>query len=793
MFQNYRSTVDARSKRVKQHRLAVTLVLLFLPIAVACTTMVILAFSLDTGTSVATIYREGDKVPMKMMGLTSNLSITPPLWCEQIFALTIETVLTRTSAERLHWWMGFQKRFADHFDLRMKEDMRCRVAWESYEQSYEQLVNTLEVIVVKNYHHNWMIEAAEPLRQQFPVGMPLHNGSFTSCNIYNHFNITISYQEVDSFIDDDDGRQQPPTCYRILGFHVNPQSLAEISGSWTHHAPPLFFGDFGNNTWVPPVPGCNENSTGMCTGKETCHGQIVDDDLRCHVQNISLHNDGELHFTLLSYDVTWARDDTFKSSVTHQAVSESSRATPRTNNVMPLCLLMACQAMLGVMITSMACQKKFLFLIPESTIEKLSADIFRPPSAFPIVVLAVSCGTGFQMICSIFGTSLVAFAAKRCFELTKTRVILLLHLCLLVTSCLQSFVATVFCKTFQGEVWRQSLMVASLLVPFYMWNLLPELCSTEVLRRRTSDTSFFELLMNAFGPFVLINTSLVSLGILMGCRIDTIKPPFCTSKIPRSLPDSTWLNWWPTSLLACVLTSALVCYPEVRLTMEWVWMDASSNYGLGRFLLALIGILVVNGEVAALATLFVLRSGRCGWWWQSYLNGASIALWVALHSRRFQNHLELRAARDCYLERDGEMFDGSWTERICCQNVMAVVCCWLFFVAGSIGFACSLFVNWVIVSSFSCRSRNIVPNVKNIAETSRNLEDRGAGMAEMCQHNNAPTDAKAGVEMHLEDFGGTPDEIEMIRFGDDVEENEEHLLLLAGANFTWCAEAAKRG
>jgi transmembrane 9 superfamily member 2/4 len=181
-----------------------------------------------------------------------------------------------------------------------------------------------------------------------------------------------------------------------------------------------------------------------------------------------------------------------------------------------------------------------------------------------------------------------------------------------------------------------------------------------------------------------ISTPLVFLGANFGYKQHAIDFPVSTSCIPRQIPDQPWYVGIPFTLAIGGFLPFSSCFVEFYYIMSSVWMEYCYSV-FGCLLLVFVILIIMCAEITMLFTYFQLCNEDSRWWWRSFCNGGSIAIYVFLYSIVYLQQLEA----------------NSFATYILYFGYMGLISIGLFSMMGFVGLSASLWFNKTIYSSIA--------------------------------------------------------------------------------------------
>lgn len=264
------------------------------------------------------------------------------------------------------------------------------------------------------------------------------------------------------------------------------------------------------------------------------------------------------------------------------------------------------------------------------------ADVFRPPHTSPLL-LAVGCGTGAQLLCMTL--TVIIFSALGFMSPARRGHLLMTQLLLFVAlGSVNGFVTARLYKTLQGKNWQQATVVTAVGFPglafaiFFVMNIV-------AISQRSTDAVPFVTILVLVVLWFGISAPLVFLGAYVGYRQKEIEFPVNTSSIPRQIPDQPWFMGVPFTLAIGGVLPFGSCFVELYYILASVWMDYY-YYVFGFLFLVFLILLITCAEITVLFTYFQLCSEDYHWWWRSFTNAGSTAIYVFLYSVVYFKQLE---------------------------------------------------------------------------------------------------------------------------------------------------------
>lgn len=250
-----------------------------------------------------------------------------------------------------------------------------------------------------------------------------------------------------------------------------------------------------------------------------------------------------------------------------------------------------------------------------------------------------------------------------------------------VLGSVNGYVTARLYKTFKGKEWQRATIVAAASLPGIAFGLF-FLMNIVALAKRSTDAVPFTTMVILVVLWFGISTPLVFLGAFFGYKQDAIEYPVTTSSIPRQVPDQPWFMGVPFTLAIGGILPFGACFVELYYIMSSVWMEYY-YYVFGFLFLVFLILVITCAEITTLFTYFQLCSEDYHWWWRSFCNGGSTALYVFLYSFVYFKQLEA----------------NTFATYVLYFGYMGLACFALFLMMGFVGVSTSLWFNKTIFAS----------------------------------------------------------------------------------------------
>jgi transmembrane 9 superfamily protein 2/4 len=573
--------------------------------------------------------------------------------------------------------------------LLMKKDMYCeQLCVSNMGRGFQRGTAPNKVIraIRKNYHNNWIVDnlsAASKVEddahvttrywQGFPIGFIAEDSH--EAYIHNHVNIEIMYHEVEGIAG----------SFRVVRFTVEPFSTK-------HQYEPIVGDgevDVNDEAFLPkkakitnPIPSCNPT---IAKKEHTSYEMVT------ATGRLPQPASGKVLFT---YDVTWIENKELHWASRWDIYLSMDNAVPAKVHWISIANSLVIVFVLSAMIAAilirnlrrdisrynkLATDEEKAEDLEEYGWKLVHADVFRPPSFAPML-LSVLCGTGAQLLCMtlltiLFSTLGFMSPARRGHLLMAE---LLLYVCM---GSVAGYVTARLYKTFKGKSWQQATTFVALGFPGLAFAIFFTLNVMAWIKQSTDAVPFVTMLILVVLWFG-ISTPLVFFGAYFGYKQEAIELPVNTSSIPRQIPDQPWFIGIPFTLAIGGILPFGSCFVELYYILASVWMDYY-YYVFGFLFLVFIILIITCAEITVLFTYFQLCSEDYHWWWRSFGNAGSTAIYVFLYSIVYFKQLEA----------------NSLATYVLYFGYMALASLGLFTMMGFVGVVTSLWFNKTIFSS----------------------------------------------------------------------------------------------
>jgi len=640
-------------------------------------------------------FAEGDPVKMKVNKMTSSKTLLPIEYYRLPFCQPRGG--PKMDNENLGEFLAGDRIESSPYALKMKTEMYCEqvcIANLGVAEQSGMKKNKFVRAIKQEYHNNWIVDnlsAASKAEddttittrywQGFPVGFIADDSHVAF--VHNHVNLEIMYHPVEKIGDEEQK-------YRVVRFTVEPFSIKhnfkstggkdEFSSNGDGTIPEL-------QNWATitkPIASCDP-SIPVSQRSHTTYDMITELDREAQLAS------GQVLFT---YDVHWVENLELHWASRWDIYLSMDNAIPAKVHWLSIANSIVIVIVLSAMVIAillknlrqdlarynrLATDEEKADDLEEKGWKLVHADVFRPPTFSPLL-LSVCCGTGAQLLCMSFWT--IIFSAMGFLSPARRGALLMAELLFFVLmGSVNGYVTARMYKTFKGKAWQNATLCTALGFPglcFSLFFMLDLIAWGYGSSDAVPFTTMLVLLVLWFG----ISTPLVFVGAYFGYKQDAIEFPVKTSNIPRQVPDQPWFMSIPFTVIIGGLLPFGACFVELYFILASVWMDYY-YYVFGFLFLVFVILIITCAEITLLFNYFQLCNEDYHWWWRSFGNAGSTAIWVFLYSFVYFQQLEA----------------NSFTTYVLYFGYMGLASLALFLMTGFIGVASTLWFNKTIFGS----------------------------------------------------------------------------------------------
>eukprot|EP00558_Chaetoceros_sp_UNC1202_P008496 CAMPEP_0197240022 /NCGR_PEP_ID=MMETSP1429-20130617/6386_1 /TAXON_ID=49237 /ORGANISM="Chaetoceros sp., Strain UNC1202" /LENGTH=727 /DNA_ID=CAMNT_0042699585 /DNA_START=201 /DNA_END=2384 /DNA_ORIENTATION=- len=256
-------------------------------------------------------------------------------------------------------------------------------------------------------------------------------------------------------------------------------------------------------------------------------------------------------------------------------------------------------------------------------------DVFRPPSFSPMA-LSVLVGSGVQIALSLLG-SLLMSQTNLVNPVMKGQALSNIVLLYVFSGTASGYVASRIFKFCGGKNWKWNTLLTAAFFPGSVMAMFLSLNMFLTFYGSATTVSLFTIIC-AFFLWVCIASPLVFIGSYLGFRRDAIEVPTRTNQIARVVPPQTGGPF--VGILYHILLGVVpyfCAYLEINYVFGAIWMN--QYYYLMGYLLAIIVLVgLVCALIAIISCYIRLNMEDHRWWWKSFNDSATFAIWLFIHS-----------------------------------------------------------------------------------------------------------------------------------------------------------------
>jgi transmembrane 9 superfamily member 2/4 len=235
-------------------------------------------------------------------------------------------------------------------------------------------------------------------------------------------------------------------------------------------------------------------------------------------------------------------------------------------------------------------------------------------------------------------------------------------------------------KTFQCAEWSRALALTAFGFPGFA---LVSLSVAKIMGSTSYSSASAVLLVPILMSLVMIGVAslIILLGASIGYHQDKTYFPAATHGIPRPIPKQPWYICRPFTMALGGYIVFGGMYVELHFLMASLWKE-SYFYTFG-FLLVAMMVTILNIVTLSFAfTFFRLQREDYHWWWRSFFDGGSVAMFVIIYAFTYMQQLPV----------------NSFSSRVVYFGYLCVSSIVMFLMTGFVGLATSLWFNLTLYS-----------------------------------------------------------------------------------------------
>jgi len=493
------------------------------------------------------------------------------------------------------------------YDIRLKEDISCQVLCKVKLDS--KMVDNLVRLIQRHYSVQLSLDGLPAYVKSrdsvnvisgYPLGARLLNeesGKFTYF-IHNHLRFVIGYNEDESF-----------SGIRIVNFQVVPVTIKH---------------DINEEKPNEPTS-CSE-------------GHLINE---VHtLLPLTIPSDSEHLDVTYSYEVEWVKSDINWSDrwdIFLLGSRDDSLGHHMTivNAFMVVIFLSIAVAfiLIKVLRRDIAIYNSMDSVDDEdeSGWKLIHGDVFRPPSTNPLA-LSIAVGTGLQIGLSLFLT--LALGLTRFLNpMNKGQCLSYIVMLYIFTGSIAGYVSARLYKFFGGKQWKTHTLYTAVAFPGICVSMFLTLNIFLSFVGAATTVSFWVIIL-VFLLWACVSSPLVFLGSFFGFKAEVVSVPTRTNQIARVIPMQNQLVL--SHLISLVLGGlpfSTICI-EVYYILNAIWLD-EFYYLMGYIFMAVALLVFTSTLVSTVMCYFRLCKEDHRWWWKTFLDGASVGLWMFFYSLWF--------------------------------------------------------------------------------------------------------------------------------------------------------------
>uniref|UniRef100_A0A7S1YQJ7 Transmembrane 9 superfamily member n=1 Tax=Ditylum brightwellii TaxID=49249 RepID=A0A7S1YQJ7_9STRA len=595
-------------------------------------------------------FTPGDEVPMKVNAMTSIRTQLPRDYYRLPFCQP--TGGPKMSSENLGEFLTGNKVQNSPYTINMLREVYCQILCQVKLDKYE--AKSLKMHIQYGYHNNWIIDNLPSAslglseigqkQKHYAGGFPLGfvSSEDKSVYIYNHVKIVIDYHRPETTSTSTSG-------YRVVGFAVEPMSIEH-----------RFLGGY---EWD------GESSDGYTKQVSTCTaGDHMD---RNDILTNQIVEVGEK--ILYTYDVKWVESPVTWASRWDVYLNEDHLVPAKVhwysivNSIMVVFFLSL--LVISILVRNLkrdiagynAGYNAVSVLVDEEDDDEedetgwklVHADVFRPPSTFPLIYCAFV-GTGTQIaFAALF--SIIFSAIGFLNPARRGSLMIAVLLFYMISGCIAGYVSSRLYKAFRGRQWQLCTIATATIFPgtcfvvFLFFNIIL------FFFHSSASVPFLDVIIVA-SLWCCVSIPLVFMGAFFGYKQESIEFPTNTSSVARQIPEPTNFLLNPKlCMIAAGLGPFAATYVELFFIMTSLWMD-QFYYVFGFTLIVYFILIVTCAEMTILVLYWQLCAENHRWWWFTFFTAGSTSLYTMVYSIFWFQGLQPSRMMITYMLYFGYMF-----------------------------------------------------------------------------------------------------------------------------------------
>lgn len=290
--------------------------------------------------------------------------------------------------------------------------------------------------------------------------------------------------------------------------------------------------------------------------------------------------------------------------------------------------------------------------IDETGWKLVHADVFRPPSSFPMLY-CVFIGTGVQLSLTLL-LSVVFSAVGFLSPARRGSLMLGILVFYMICGITAGNVSSRLYKAFRGRQWQLCTVMTAVLFPGICFTLFLFFNIILFFFKSSASVPALDVIILAT-MWCCVSIPLVFLGAYFGYKAEAMSFPTVTSTIARAIPAPQPLLHPMVGMTVTGLVPFAAAYVELFFIMTSLWMD-QYYYVFGFTLIVYLILVITCAEVTVLLVYYQLCAENHRWWWYSFFASGSTALYTFGYSIFWFRSLEASRMLMTYMLYFGYMF-----------------------------------------------------------------------------------------------------------------------------------------
>ena len=255
----------------------------------------------------------------------------------------------------------------------------------------------------------------------------------------------------------------------------------------------------------------------------------------------------------------------------------------------------------------------------------IRSEVFLAPTNK--LLLTLFTGTGIQFVLLFTNVLVLGILGIYYHHSENIKTIAIVIYCF--TSCINGYYTASYYKYIGGKHWGINILSSAFFLPTIIFVIVSLMNFITLMHNSTSFIPFKTMFIVLF-LWLIVYVPLTLIGGLTG-RAKTVEtlvnPDNSIPRVYKPVPKQPFYQAWYVQIFISGLPQFCTVYQVLTYVYQSTWEHKMFHfYGLILLIFSIIFIVVIC--IAISYTYFSLAHQNYNWWWQSYLNGGSLAFYV---------------------------------------------------------------------------------------------------------------------------------------------------------------------